>query len=103
MAVRSAHALLMGDVASERADTLTRGQRGCSGRLCLPVILQLHLCLLHQQGILHHPQTVIAMRERETIMCLASQMILFAFQADRELAPVLGLSGSVVSLFSLAI
>lgn len=36
-------------------------------------------------------------------MGLASQITLFAFQADREFALVLGLSGSVVSLFSLAI
>lgn len=55
------------------------------------------------RAFLHHLQTVIAMRERETITGLASQLILFAFQADREFALVLGLSESVVSLFSLAI
>lgn len=41
------------------------------------------------------------MRERETIF--ASQLILFAFQEDRDFVLVLGLSGSVVSLLSLAI
>lgn len=55
------------------------------------------------RAFLHHLQTVIAMRERKIIMGLASQLILFAFQANRKFALVLGLSGSVVSSFSLAI
>jgi len=113
MAVRAAHALSVGEVASEKAATSTNGQIGCSGRLCLPVILQLHPYLLPSHlspptgesllTLLHHLQTVIAMRKRETIMGLASQLILFAFQADRAFALVLGLSGSTLSLFSLAL
>lgn len=54
MAVCAAHALPIGDMASERADTLISGQIGYTGRLCLAGTLQVHLCLclltLHQQG-----------------------------------------------------